>query len=327
MRAASILDRRYCAALLLSFGALLWSGCKERGEPAQTSEDAPQATQPASQGPLLIHKLDVPELGASLIEGSPTPEAVTEALKHKLAEVKALQYKPQAQPTVTLRFSFELKRQDDPERAKAPVLFMRWRCELIRFPVNTGLEPLPMDERLVARQLLKPDDELASIPQLKATPSVAALVLEVAASCVDSLDGQLRVQAATDEQLNALLDDSLVGAAAQRALERVRDAQTLDPKVAPKLRPFLDRDDPQLVLAAAGVLARLKDREAAAPMIEAASKLSEQGNLRDLVALVYVMGELGGSGVIPYLEALATGHADVQVRDAAQESLRRAQRP
>lgn len=308
--------------------ALLLSACEQRDAKSAASPAADSASSDAaspSQGPLIIELLDVPDVGSSLVEGAPKVSVVEQQLTQALSTVSALKLKPgqtpQANPSLTLRFIMEFKRQDDPSGAQAPLIFMRWSCKLLRFPADDSRGELPSDGELLARQLIVPglEQDLGEHPGVERVDSLEKLTAAATTTCASSLDGQLRLARASDEELPKLLEEGLVGAAAQIGLQRAREAN--NPAAAKPARAYLSHHNPQLVLAAAGALVQLKDKEAAAPMIEAATQLSAANNLRDLRALLYLLGELGGQQVIPYLEAVATGHANPEIKESAAQAL------
>lgn len=313
---------RRIGATLMFFAALNLCACEPRDvkSPAASADSAASKQAKSTQGPLIIERLDVPDVGASLVEGAPAVSVVEAQLTQALEAVSALTLKPKAtNASLTLRFIMEFKRQDDPSGAQAPLVFMRWSCQLMRFPVDHSQGALPSDGELLARQLIVADKDLGAHPGIERVDSLDKLTDSAVTTCVRSLDGQLRLARASQDELPALLKEGLVGAAAQLGLQRARDANLA--AAAKPARAYLSHHNPQLVLAAAGALVQLKDKEAAAPMIEAATQMSAANNLRDLRAMIYLLGELGGARVIPYLEALATGHDDPQIKGSAAEAL------
>lgn len=92
------------------------------------------------------------------------------------------------------------------------------------------------------------------------------------------------------------------------------------------LRALLASDAPQVVIAAAGALVMLDDPLATPALVDAAERMSQRQQWQAYVALIAQMGELSNPVTIEYLEVVASGHGDEQIRMIAAESLERARK-
>ncbi len=170
---------------------------------------------------------------------------------------------------------------------------------------------------------LKCERVVGDAPGAKERSSAAALMTRGIAECLDDLEGSIEVDRTADQGLAAILGrPGLPRAGALRALNRVREGKVTG--ALPGVRALLKADDVQVVLSAASAAAALKDQEAGAAMVEAAELLSRGRRWPELVAMLTLLGDLGGEAAARYLEAVSEGHEDVEIKRVAAGALERA---
>jgi hypothetical protein len=117
-------------------------------------------------------------------------------------------------------------------------------------------------------------------------------------------------------------DDALVREL-QSPSPRVRDqavralADRRNPAAVPGLIEQLSSEDPRAADRAIGALAEIGDRRAVPALIE----LGHRRGGRDLAQIARIVGDLGGPDARSWLDTLAIGHEDGEVRAAASEAL------
>lgn len=118
--------------------------------------------------------------------------------------------------------------------------------------------------------------------------------------------------------------------AAARLASRVRERIQAKPEDRDQgsalLRSLLASDAPQVIIAAAGALVLLDDPLATPALVDAAERMSQRQQWQAYVALIAQMGELSNPVTMEYLEVVASGHGDEQIRMIAAESLVRAKK-
>jgi hypothetical protein len=107
-------------------------------------------------------------------------------------------------------------------------------------------------------------------------------------------------------------DDARVRDQAMRAL-----ADRRNPAAVPGLIERLSDDDPGAADRAIGALAEIGDRRAVMPLIE----LGHRRGGRDLAQIARIVADLGGPEARSWLDTVAIGHEDGEVRAAAGEAL------
>lgn len=117
-------------------------------------------------------------------------------------------------------------------------------------------------------------------------------------------------------------DDELVREL-QSPSPRVREqavralADRRNPAAVPGLIERLSSEDPRAADRAIGALAEIGDDRAVPPLIE----LGHRRGGRDLAQIARIVGDLGGPDARAWLDTLAIGHEDGEVRAAAGEAL------
>ena len=94
-------------------------------------------------------------------------------------------------------------------------------------------------------------------------------------------------------------------------------AERKNPAALPGLVARLADPDPDVADRAVGALAELGDPRAVAPLVE----LAHRRGGRAVEQYARLVGDIGGDEARAWLETLAAGHPDADVRDAAEESL------
>ena len=107
-------------------------------------------------------------------------------------------------------------------------------------------------------------------------------------------------------------DDARVRGQAVRAL-----ADRRNPAAVEGLVEQLSDEDPPAADRAIGALAEIGDQRAVMPLIE----LGHRRGGRDLAQIARIVGDLGGREARSWLDTLAIGHEDAEVRAAAREAL------
>ncbi|MBI2891975.1 MAG: HEAT repeat domain-containing protein [Deltaproteobacteria bacterium] len=142
------------------------------------------------------------------------------------------------------------------------------------------------------------------------SPADRALLDRAILDAVHALDGQAKLRAATDADLLRALaardDDVKITAARLLALRRTRGAGA-------KITKLLSSPRSQVRDAAIGALIELKDQSAVRPLIESARSDDPDAQLR----IVEALGAIGGTESAAYLELLASGTDEPQLREAA----------
>ena len=295
------------------------------GAKADSSDAAASAKLPEQ---LTLDRILVSVQGAEQVAAAPSAASTRELLVQALGSPLSPPPKPLAASdpegpwTWALSMDLELTQRSPEVSGHAPLLMMAWRCELRHATPGPEHEALPQDAELLVRQLDEPERGRSLAQGVKTSPSVEALVQEGVQRCARSLRGQWRLGLAKDQEVAGLLAQGLEGAAAQLALERARERQIKDAALA--ARAYLEREEPSLVLAAAGAIVALGDAQAGPALVEAATRLSAAGNLRDLRAMIYLLGEQGGPQVLAYLEAVRSGHPEPELQRSAAQALTRA---
>ena len=142
------------------------------------------------------------------------------------------------------------------------------------------------------------------------------------ASWVYKLDALVGARRASDADLVAMLsrDPALPREAVLGAVEQCRERRLK--ACAPALRARLATEDAEVLLGLAGALVRLEDRDSSQALVDATTRLSRAGRAQDFVAMIYLLGDLGGAPARQYLTTLAEAHPVPQVQEAAGQALK-----
>jgi hypothetical protein len=169
-------------------------------------------------------------------------------------------------------------------------------------------DALPIRERGVGR--------VRGGPQGFAPPP--AVQAAAVAAIDDAASGIAQHLAASAKSDAALLRDLDVADPATRDHAVRVLAERKNPAAVPALITRLQDPDPYVVERAIGALAEIGDRRAVVPLIDVAHRRGVRGGMDQLVRIV---ADLGGPVAMAWLDAVAVGHPDEDIRAAAAESL------
>lgn len=273
---------------------LVGAGCRKQ-----------QAASTASR--IRIHRLDLQDKTApeNRVEGF-TGEVLARWVRQKLGAASSVELLREAAPDayqLTLELGVAYRRAD-PERPRERVVLISVRASQRGTAEGVDLQasavtPLPVPARKA--------DELPALQ--RAIDSV-----------MDDLTYQARLAVAPPPQLAAALaaekDVGRLAAAVEiAAVRRTREA-------VPTLLRLLRHSDERIADRAIGALASIGDERAIKPLTE----LSAFKDTAKMAKLLDAIGAIGGTEAQDYLEFVASGHEDADIRNLAAEALERLHR-
>jgi hypothetical protein len=179
---------------------------------------------------------------------------------------------------------------------------------LLTLELTPLAEELPLRETGLASVQLDPAKGTASVDQ--ALRGAVSQALEDAARALGlRLDAAAKDDARLERDLTA--EQPEVRDVALVVLAERKHPAAVDPLVA-----RLGHPDPDVADRAVGALAEIGDRRAVGPLIDFAHRRG-----RGMEQLARIVGDLGGPEARAWLETLAVGHPDAEVRAVAAESL------
>ncbi|MGM0554834.1 MAG: hypothetical protein ACQEVA_00460 [Myxococcota bacterium] len=123
----------------------------------------------------------------------------------------------------------------------------------------------------------------------------------------------------TETQLVALLEsEELPAEAALTAIHEARDRKV--DEAAPAVAELLGHDSPDVVVAAAGALAKMAPEKTAGQIVDAAGRLGRERKYASLHQLIFIVGDLDQPVAREYLDGLR-GHQIPDIRRAATQAL------
>jgi hypothetical protein len=159
----------------------------------------------------------------------------------------------------------------------------------------------------------------ALVPLAEKGPPLETAVAKAVSLVLEDLLFQARLDVGPEE--------ALVAALSQKDLERLRSAVEIaavrrSKKSVPALIGLLRHPEEEVADRAIGALAAIGDRRAVRPL----TRLVEFKDTARLAKLLDAIGTLGGAEAQNFLEFVATGHEDADIRSLAKEALERLQR-
>lgn len=141
----------------------------------------------------------------------------------------------------------------------------------------------------------------------------------MAKQCADGLRIQRALPAASPALLAELGQTTLPLHTTHQVLSKL---EALEPVPAQALIALLEYPHLDVIMKAQRVLVERKVLAADRPMVELATRFSEAHNMEGYIGTLFQLGRLGGPESRRYLETVASGHADPNVRDVAARALK-----
>lgn len=152
--------------------------------------------------------------------------------------------------------------------------------------------------------------------------SYASLTKEAVTQFAEKIDAQMRIIGAGKEALIAVLESESESEKARIiAIQEIREREITGTEEI--LRGILDGDNDTLKVPASAALVRLGDDASRAKILELAQNFSRDRN-PNFLAMIYILGDMGGEEVITYLDTVAKAHSSTAVRQVAREAVDKA---
>jgi hypothetical protein len=307
------------SALLLAFSVALASGCK-RGGAGKARDGGPGATAPAATpadagparrvpetaviGDLAIRRLDPKDLKAELKDedlagaiGSAL--SASKAFAASDAEVPAGRTGVPAQISVTITYD----------------LVKASRGQSIVCAVEAAIE-WQRGQRLTPRENVLAERPVPASGGKRAPAIAAELITQSVIEAARGLVGKEELRQGDDAAVSKALDDpdpDVVLWSLELVAER-RMVAAFDRALA-----LLRAEDSGVRAAALRALVALRDPRAVEPL----AKMANFSNPEELKMVIEAVTAIGGDEAAEFLEYLATGHSDGDVRSRAREGLER----
>ncbi len=286
--------------LLTLLTAILAIGCEKEDTPA-TEGDAPKAESGKTvEDAIKFANVRVTASQTTLrMEGSPKPKDVEKQLVDELYKLSFFDEDGDVSANISVTYDIREITKRDGTKALDAVVFGDIK--------TVGLE-----------QQRRFKSEVRTGNAVGETKNATEMIASAVTKFVQQIDAQAQVESATPEQLVKLIEEGNTVTAKKMAIQEARERQVKE--AIPSLRKSLEDEDTGVKIAASGALVTLSDGESYSKIIKVAEDLSRDKN-PDILALVYLIGQMGTDESRTYLEALAGAHPAAPVREAAKNAL------